>query len=103
MTAPAPPTPTHWLRAFIGVAAVLLVLGGFIWAYLGLNSGPGRPGVDSVYDRIDSSTSCGQLQAEFNAASANQTREIKAGRREAAEIALSYMRAAEERMAEIGC
>lgn len=62
---------------------------------------PQRPGVETVYDRIEGLTDCGELQREFDEAAANNAR-YEAGS-ELFGVTLSYMEAANERQQELGC
>lgn len=67
----------------------------------GIVSNTARVGDPAVYARIDASTSCTELQREFDIASDNTTR-IQADGGDAT-ISISYMEAADVRMREIGC
>jgi hypothetical protein len=61
------------------------------------------PGTQVVYDRINSLKNCSTLQAEFDQADANHTRELDAGNSHMVEATTSYMEAADNRMREVGC
>jgi len=62
---------------------------------------PSLPGEPDVYARIAAETDCAALQDEFDTADAAHER-ADAGSH-AAEVALSYMQAADDRMEEVGC
>lgn len=64
-----------------------------------------RPGNAEVYQRIEALTDCAALQREFDLAETNHGREIAAGpsRLAFAQIATSYMQAADKRLRDIGC
>lgn len=102
---PAPPTPTHWGRAILGVALVGALIFGCIWAYTGLGPEPAsdRPGRDSVYEHINSTTDCTQLQADFNRYEASGRQARERDDLESSEANTAYMGAAERRMRELGC
>lgn len=57
------------------------------------------PGNQAVYDRINSTTDCGELQDEFDTAMTNAENR-PAGERA---VPMSYAEAADERMAALGC
>lgn len=79
--------------------AASLALATVLLAGCGSTSPPGRA---EVYDRINALSDCAALQAEFNQADTNHTRDVARGS-DLAEVDLSYMEAAEERMKAIGC
>jgi hypothetical protein len=58
-------------------------------------------GSSAVYSRIDRMTDCAALQAEFDTASANNYREEPGSA--SFQATLGYMRAADNRMEEVGC
>ncbi len=60
-----------------------------------------QPGSPAVYERIESLTDCVELQAEFDTAAANNDR--AAAGSEEFDVTLSYMEAADDRLAEVGC
>jgi hypothetical protein len=62
-----------------------------------------RPGLQVVYDRIGASTSCADLQTEFDQAFANHQRDKARQRLDLMKIDTTYMAAANDRMRAIGC
>jgi hypothetical protein len=68
------------------VSAVILLAG--------CGSEPGNP---DVYARINAMTDCAELQREFDQADANRSLPTDD------DIPIAYMKAADERMDEIGC
>jgi hypothetical protein len=60
-----------------------------------------RPGDPGVYERIAGLNDCDALQGEFDTADANHQR--AEGGSEQARAATAYMKAADERMREVGC
>ena len=62
---------------------------------------PTPVGNPAVYERISNTTDCAELQAEFDTAE-NAHQRAEAGS-SAAEIALSYMKAADTQMEKAGC
>lgn len=62
---------------------------------------PDGPGIQAVYDRINSTADCAELQDEFDTAMAN-AEDRPAGSDQRA-VSMSYAEAADERMAALGC
>lgn len=61
----------------------------------------GRPGNPAVFERIEAESDCAKLQGEFDTAEANH-KSAEPGS-PAALAATEYMKAADERMQEVGC
>lgn len=64
--------------------------------------GRDRGGSSAVYDEIETSTDCDELQEQFDTAGDSFDRQPDAGSPQA-EWSLGFMEAAEDRMEEIGC
>lgn len=62
-----------------------------------------RPGDPAIYQLIESSTNCTMLQQEFDAADVRRKAALSRGNNDSAEVNLSYMRAAEDRMSRLDC
>ena len=60
-----------------------------------------RPGSPEVYERIEQSTDCTELQGEFDQAMDNT--EARPAGDPLRDVSLSYAEAAQDRMEEIGC
>lgn len=82
-------------RVLVEAAVAALVLS----AGCGGDDG-GRPGQAQVYDRIEATEDCQELQETFDRAAANNE---TAGSAEEREWTLGYMEAADERMKAVGC
>jgi hypothetical protein len=62
-----------------------------------------RPGEPSVYDAIEAETDCQTLQESFDRAEVTSKREGGTAQWTWSEIGIAYMKAADERMEEVGC
>lgn len=87
------------MRQLAIVAAVLAIA----VASCGGEESEERPGEPSVYDAIAAETDCQALQESFDRAEATSKREGGTAEWSWSEIGLAYMKAADERMEEIGC
>jgi hypothetical protein len=74
----------------------------------GGEAGPSRAapvtqGNPAVYERIAGLTNCESLQREFDSAQVNHKRDLDSDKLDRAEVDTSYMKAANDRMDQVGC
>lgn len=95
---PEPPwwkTPAIIVGVFLAIVLLVMVAGD------GEPERADRPGVDSVYQRIETTRDCAELQETFDRAASNVDRYEPGDKRRKAPM--SYMDAADERMRAVGC
>jgi hypothetical protein len=100
------------LWRIVFVMLVLVALAGFVASGRGGPvtpvAGPSRAapvtqGNPAVYERIAGLTNCESLQREFDTAQVNHRRDLDSGKLDRAEVDTSYMKAANDRMDQVGC